>query len=274
MWVYALEITDRRFMPLTRLILRNADKIITISDYTKNILRTLGIDDIRIEIIHPPISNGFFASINSKVISREYIRNRYSLSDGKIILTVARLTELQRYKGIDMVIKALSIVKRRYGDFYYIICGRGELKEFYLKLAVEYGLGDKVIITTVSDEDLPLLYMACDLFIMPSREEQSPKGVLAEGFGIVFLEANACGKPVIGGRSGGIPDAVLDGETGILVDPKNVDEIANAIIKLLTDEELAEEMGRKGRERVLREFTVDVAVKKLMKVIDEVERNE
>ncbi len=274
-WVYALEITDRRFMPLNRFILRNADKIITISHYTKNIIKTFGIDDKKIDIIYPPVSDGFLASISSEIISREYLRNRYALSDKKIILTVARLTELQRYKGIDMVLKALSIVKRRYSDFYYIIWGRGELKEFYLKLAGEYGLGDRVIIDVgVSDDELPLYYSACDLFIMPSREERRPRGILAEGFGIVFLEANACGKPVIGGRSGGIPDAVLDGETGILVDPTNVDEIASAIIKLLTDEELAKEMGRKGRERVLREFTVDSAVKKLMRVIDEVERSE
>lgn len=76
-----------------------------------------------------------------------------------------------------------------------------------------------------------------------------------EGFGLVFLEANACGKPVIGGRSGGIPEAVVDGVTGLLVDPHDSEDIANAIARLLMDSELSNRLGRQGRLRVARDFT-------------------
>jgi len=269
-WTYALEITDKRVENFTRLLLKGAEKIITISEYTKSHLLELGLPLSKIEILHPPVDNKF---LESEYDGRS-IRRRYGISnETKIILTVARLAELQRYKGIDRVIEALNIVKRSYNNFVYIVCGDGDLKEYYKKLARDSGLADQILFPgNVSDEELPFYYAGCDLFIMVSREEVTRKGILAEGFGIVFLEANACGKPVIGGRSGGISDAVADGETGILVDPNNVNEIADAILKLLTDEKLAKEMGRKGRERVLKEFTVDVAVNKLRRVIDEVDR--
>jgi phosphatidylinositol alpha-1,6-mannosyltransferase len=104
----------------------------------------------------------------------------------------------------------------------------------------------------VPDEDLPDLYAISDVFVMPSREILEENDV--EGFGVVFLEANACGKPTIGGQSGGVQDAVVDGITGLLVDPNNPEELANALARLLTDHELAKRLGEQGRLRVVHEF--------------------
>ena len=97
----------------------------------------------------------------------------------------------------------------------------------------------------VADSDLSDYYALCDIFIMPNREEGAGD---VEGFGIVFLEAGWMGKPVIGGRSGGVPDAVKDGETGLLVDGRSVPEIEEAVARLLSDPALARSMGDKGRK--------------------------
>ena len=101
----------------------------------------------------------------------------------------------------------------------------------------------------MDDSHLNTFYNLCDVFIMASRAIMERPAV--EGFGIVYLEANACGKPVIGGRVGGVPDAILEGETGILIDPENPDEISDALIKLLTDERLSKRLGENGRHRVI-----------------------
>jgi phosphatidylinositol alpha-1,6-mannosyltransferase len=106
----------------------------------------------------------------------------------------------------------------------------------------------------VSDEELVDYYNACDVFLLPCRE--IPGGDV-EGFGIVFLEANACVKPVVAGRSGGVVEAVDDQCTGILVDPKSEEEISQAVIRLLTDPDLCQNLGQQGRARVLERFTWD-----------------
>ena len=118
-----------------------------------------------------------------------------------------------------------------------------------------------VFLSGVKDGELAAYYRSCDIFVLVSKEI-SDQG-LVEGFGIVFLEAGLCSKPVIGGRSGGIPDAVADGVTGILVDPADKHAIASAIIRLLTDRELAKEMGENGRRRIENEFNIDAFGKKL-----------
>ena len=104
----------------------------------------------------------------------------------------------------------------------------------------------------MADEDLPALYALCDVFVMASRERLEENDV--EGFGIVLLEANACGKPVVGGRSGGVPDALEDGVSGLLVDPENLKEIIEALVRLLSDHDFATHLGSQGRLRVERDF--------------------
>jgi len=117
--------------------------------------------------------------------------------------------------------------------------------------------GDKVkaiFLGKITDEEKWAWMDLCDIFIMPSRNIDDD----FEGFGIVYLEANLSGKPVIAGDTGGVRDAVQNGVSGLLVDPENVDEIANAIIKLSKDKELIKKLGEQGRERAIREFNWEV----------------
>jgi phosphatidyl-myo-inositol dimannoside synthase len=118
-------------------------------------------------------------------------------------------------------------------------------------LAHSHGVGDHVVFAgQVPRHELSLLFSACDLFLLPGREVQGS----AEGFGVVFLEAALAGKAAVGGRSGGVLEAVLDGETGLLVDGQVPREVAAAVVRLLSDPALAARLGRRARERVLEEF--------------------
>ena len=138
----------------------------------------------------------------------------------------------------------------------YVIVGDGPYRPSLEKLASDLGMGSHVVFAgKVSDEDLPKYYSLCDVFAMPSRERLDSGDV--EGFGIVFLEAAAAAKPVVAGRSGGIEDAVIHGATGLLVEPTSVGDVAQALLRLLRDAPLRQELGGQARERVLREFTWD-----------------
>ena len=165
------------------------------------------------------------------------------------MLTISRLHD---YKGHDKVIKTLPRLISKFTDIVYLIVGTGPYEECLRKLTDELKLDGHVIFTgQVDDEILPLYYNACDVFIMLSREIYNEAKV--EGFGIVFLEASACGKPIIAGRSGGIEDAVTDRVTGILVDPLDQDEIESAAEKILSDKNYAEQLGSNGVARIKEE---------------------
>jgi phosphatidylinositol alpha-1,6-mannosyltransferase len=123
------------------------------------------------------------------------------------------------------------------------------LEELTLSMGVH---GNVMFLENVDAAELPSIYGMCDVFVMPSRADLGACDV--EGFGMVYLEANACGKPVIAGKSGGIADAVLDGETGLLVPPDSPETLADSICRMLTHKEYAERLGQQGRERAIREF--------------------
>ena len=132
--------------------------------------------------------------------------------------------------------------------------------------AAEMGVTDHVLFEgSVPFSQLPSTYNLCDVFVTPSRS--APPSV--EGFGIVFLEANACGKPVIGARSGGIPDAIVDGETGLLVEPDDEPGLAEALISLLSDPARCRALGDAGRARVEQACTWDVAHNALFRAMSE-----
>jgi phosphatidylinositol alpha-1,6-mannosyltransferase len=156
-------------------------------------------------------------------------------------------------KGHDMVIRVLPRVLQKVPNVTFLIAGDGPYRGQLEQVAAAVGVQDRVIFANkISDQDLPDVYALSDVFVMPSRAQLEKCDV--EGFGLVFLEANACGKPVIGGRSGGIPDAIVDGETGLLVNPHDLEDIASALIRLLSDHELADRLGEQGRLRVVNKF--------------------
>ncbi|MDA2916155.1 glycosyltransferase [Nitrospinae bacterium AH_259_B05_G02_I21] len=225
---------------------RGAKRVIAISRYTKERLVSMGVPSKRIEVINTGVNAERFRPD----IDPAAVRQHLGIEGRRMLLTVARL---EARKGIDTVIQALPTVRERFPDVLYLVVGKGEERPALERLVEELGLTEFVRFAGhVSDGDLPAAYNACDLFVMLSRAHTDRASI--EGFGIVFLEAAACGKASIGGRSGGVPDAVVDGKTGLVVDPLNIDAIAEAIIHLLAHPEEAERMGRQGRERVLAEL--------------------
>lgn len=147
-----------------------------------------------------------------------------------------------------------------------MIIGKGEEEERLLKLTKDLGLEKYVkFIGYIEPKDRSLYYNICDVFVMPSKTAD----IDYESFGIVYAETNTCGKPVIGGKSGGIEDAVIDGVTGILVDPENIEEIKGAIIRLLTDQEYAKKLGENGRTRVEEELNWASVGKKIERILKE-----
>ena len=172
------------------------------------------------------------------------IRAKYGLDGGPWLLTVSRL---EWHKGIDTVIKALPAVRAVVPTARYAVAGVGSRRPHFERLVADLGLGDAVrFLGFVSDEDLPGLYNAADLYVGASRRFDR----LAEGFGIALVEAAACGLAVVGGRSGGVPDAVREGETGILVDPDEPAAVAAGIVSLLGDEAARRRLGAAGRRAV------------------------
>jgi phosphatidylinositol alpha-1,6-mannosyltransferase len=243
---------------LLSLLSRTASGILANSEYTRiKFVQFAGIDPNRTHVVHPGLDPLFI----EKAITDE--RERINNNDYSILLTVGRLIDR---KGQDMVIRALPKIINHVPKLKYRIIGEGPYRANLEKLAKELMVNEYVeFIGPVQDSDLIREYKSCDLFVMPSRESAED----IEGFGIVYLEASACGKPIIGGKSGGVSDAVLDNQTGILVDPTNIDEIANSVVNLLKNPLLAERLGKHGRERVLKKFTSNHMAIRILQIISE-----
>jgi len=158
-----------------------------------------------------------------------FLLARYGLRPNQpIILTISRLASAERYKGYDQILRALAQVRERFPDVRYILGGRGPDRGRVESLVRELGIAENVILAGyVPDHELRSHYNLCDVFAMPSK---------GEGFGIVFLEAMACGKPVVAGNKDGSVDAILNGQIGALVDPDSVGEIGSALIQILARE--------------------------------------
>ena len=207
---------------LKKYALINAKKVVSVSRYTAQC----------IEEQIPSLKNKIFILPNSvdteKFLPKEksdYLLEKYQLFGYKIMLTVARLDVYDRDKGYDKVILALPKVLEIIPNLKYILIGEGDDLPRIKNLISELNLNKHVILTGyISDDRLPDYYNLCDLFIMPSKQE---------GFGIVFLEALACGKPVIAGNKDGSREALLEGKLGILVDPDDINVICKAIIDVL-----------------------------------------
>jgi phosphatidylinositol alpha-1,6-mannosyltransferase len=163
------------------------------------------------------------------------------------------------------VIEALPEIIKKVPNVIYLICGKGPHKKKLISLVNKNNLSDYVkFLGQLPQEDLTAYYQLCDVFIMPSR--QLPNGDV-EGFGIVFIEANLFGKPVIGGRSGGIPEAILDGQTGVLVNPIDIINIADAAIQLLTDKTLSQRLGQQGQIRARNDFDWKIQTEKIKEIL-------
>lgn len=237
--------TSRILSWLMPTVYNNAAAIIANSTNTKSLLEDVGVRPGKVHIIHPGVDVHEFCGQES--LGRD-IRQRHKLT-GPVLLTVGRL---QRRKGQDMVIRALPEIKKAFPTIGYLIVGSGEEKGYLQNLSYECGVADHVVFAgKIPDSELPGYYAACDVFVMPNRQI----GEDIEGFGMVYLEAGAAGKPVIGGTSGGTGDAIVDGVTGLRVDGENLSDLCDAIMHILSDPQKAKRLGEHGRQRVLKDFT-------------------
>lgn len=179
--------------------------------------------------------------------ARRELRERYRLGDRPTVVCVSRLVPR---KGQDMLIRALPEIRRRVAGATLVIVGGGPYRDTLHRLVAEVGVSDHVRFTGgVPWSELPAHHALADVFAMPCRTRGA--GLDVEGLGIVFLEASATGVPVVAGSSGGAPEAVRDGETGVVVDGRSTDAIAVAISGLLADPDRARAMGAAGREWIV-----------------------
>jgi phosphatidylinositol alpha-1,6-mannosyltransferase len=264
-FAHGTEIT-RSFPPRKRrslmAIFRSADLCLGVSRYTADILVQMGIDAHRVRVLNNGVDTDMYYPVSRTEELREVhaLRKELGAEDRVLILTLARVI---RRKGQDSIIEALALLiasNRIPPDgVRYVIAGRGANDEIQRlrDLASRLGVQDLVVFYgRVPADAMRTVYNACDLYVMNSRRLREGNDEDIEGFGITFLEAGACGKPVIGGRSGGVPDAIADGTGGFLVDPENVEELADRIARLVLDPHLRERMGAENLRRAHDEFNI------------------
>lgn len=239
------QIDRRHYQPLVRdHIYRNADGVVAASSFAQQNLIRIGVSPDRIRQITPGVDCDRFQPRprNAGLVQR------HGLEDKRVLLTVGRLV---RRKGHEVVLRAFSALAPEFPDLRYVIVGEGPEREGLERQCKELGISDRVLfVGGISNEELPDFYNLCDIFVMTNRESRGD----IEGFGMVFLEASASGKPVVGGLSGGAGQAIQHGVTGLLVDPENSVEVASNLKRLLLDPSLMQRMGTAGLRRVREEF--------------------
>ncbi len=222
-------------------LITKADYFLPVSHYTSGILATYDIPANQQTVVMNGTNPDLFFPINN--IS---LKEKYGYTGKQIIMTTARLIQK---KGLETVLRALPYLVGEFPDLQYLIVGDGPYKADLQDLATDLGIEAHVEFTgLIPYEKINEYYNLCDIYVMLSE---------LEAFGIVYLEAAACGKPSIGSRIGGIPDAIIDNETGLILEPRQPKRLAEAIANLLSDDALRTRMGEAGRARVLREANWD-----------------
>ena len=234
-------------IPIFRLaiskISADVDSLTYLGDFTKIAMLPVIADKSKLVKIAPGIDVDHFvpSEIDMKLIEKHKLQNR------RVVVCVGRLVHR---KGQDKLIEAMPQVLKEFPDAVLLLVGEGPIRSMLDKLIRHHGLEHHVIFTgRIKFEDLPKYIQLGEVFAMPSRDRFF--GLEVEGLGIVYLEASACGVPVIVGKSGGAPDAVIQNQTGLIVDGTKPQEISDAVCRLLADKDLARQMGRQGREWVV-----------------------
>jgi phosphatidyl-myo-inositol dimannoside synthase len=192
------------------------------------------------------------------------VRARYGLSDRPVVVCVSRLVPR---KGQDALVRALPQIRTKVPGAALLLVGGGPYRRQVERLAAQLGVAEHVVFTgSVSWPELPAHYAAGDVFAMPCRTHG--RGLDVEGLGIVFLEAAACGLPVVAGRSGGAPETVRVGETGVVVDGREIAEVATAVGDLLADQDQAAKLGAAGREWMRQNWRWDQLAARLAGLLD------
>lgn len=223
---------------LVRKVLSRAEAVFVNSRFTWGQVRAFGVPEAKVHLVRPGVD-----TVRFRPTDGTRLRARYGVRGQSVLLTVGRLVPR---KGQDTVIRILAEVARRVPVVYWVAGEGTEAERRRLeRLAQECGVHHLVrFLGPVPDRELPALYAACDVFVMLNRT--TPEGDV-EGFGMVFLEAGACGRPVVAGASGGAVEAVRHGVTGYLVPEGDEEGAVRAILGLLQDPGLRERMGQAGR---------------------------
>lgn len=252
-YLHADEIRHRPW--LARFAMRRADRVIAVSRHTKEMALALGCDERKVRIVHPGVDPPR--------------QRRGDRAHSPTILTVSRLADA--YKGHDSLIRALPLIRSRVPDVRWAIVGEGPLRPELEDLARSHGILDATsFVGSISDAERDAWFERAHVFAMPSRLPAAGAG--GEGFGISFLEAGAHGMPVVACSVGGALDAVVDGQTGRLVDPGDHVALAEAIIELLLDRRTAERLGEAGARRAA-EFSWKRHAEVIGGLIEEVRRD-
>lgn len=243
---------------MRRRALQRANLVLAPSEYTADHVKTdQGVLAERMKVLPWALDPQFEALVAGSAKSGV----PEGFPKGRAILTVGRWLASERYKGMDTLITALPKMLPRWPELQLVAVGEGDDREWLEDMAQENGVRMHVhFLNGLSYAQLAACYSACEIFALPSR---------GEGFGLVYLEAMACGKPVIGGAHGGAPEVIEDGKTGYLVHHGDTVQLATSIETLLANPEMAREMGRRGKERVENEFRFSVFAKSLKKILRE-----
>lgn len=236
-----------------RFVLRHADHVIANSNFTFDVLIGMGVPRDRVIIINPGVDVARFRP----GLPCQDLRDSLHLQPGaRLLLSVGRLN---RRKGFDTVIRCLPALCAAGHDTHYAIVGIGDDRAYLESLAREFGVAERVhTLGHVPMDDLPRWYNACDLFVLANRDIDGD----TEGFGLVFLEAAACGKVSVAGIAGGTGAAVLDGVTGVRVDGCDEHAVVSVIDRLLGDAALVETLAASALVRVRRELSWDAVAER------------
>jgi len=235
-------------MPGTHALMRrataHASRVpVMCSEFIARTVRTAVPRDVPVSVLYPGADLQAFRPD----LETDDLRARHGIGDRPLVVCVSRLVAR---KGQDTLIRGMRDVQRAAPDAALLIVGGGPHEAVLRTLAATAPAGSVVFAGQVSEEDLPRYYAVGDVFAMPCRTRLA--GLEVEGWGNVFIEAAACARPVVVGDSGGAREALVDGETGILVDGRDVTAVADAVGALLADPGLARKMGEAGRARVER----------------------
>lgn len=250
-WTHGLEVSSVRApggARLLRMIGRDAAAITFVSHWCRDLLEPAFGPGPRYELLPPAVDPAFHPGVDGTEV-----RERHGFGDDPVVVCVSRMVER---KGQDRLIRALPELRRRVPGARLLLVGGGPFRDDLEQMAREKGVAEWVTFAgKVSDEELPAHFAAGDVFAMPCRERKG--GLEVEAFGIVFIQAQAIGRPVVAGAIGGVPDALDQGRTGLLVDGSSAASVTEAVASLLGDPARATEMGEAGAKWVADGFTWD-----------------
>ena len=227
---------------LMRRWLSDSSRVCVISDYTRRRVAPVVPKGIPVSLCPPGVDVERF----SPDVPGSAVRDHFGFGERPLIVCVSRLVPR---KGQDVLIRAMPLIRRDHPDAVLLLVGEGSYRRRLEALSTHAPTGSVVFAGGVPADELPAYHAAADVFAMPCRSRLA--GLEVEGFGIVFMEAAATGKAVVAGDSGGAAEAVIDGETGVVVDGSDHEVVAGAISDLLSDPDRAERMGQAGRVRAV-----------------------